>query len=469
LIGGLNTVTDWIAATAASRPEALAVIEGDPAGETRRTVRYAEILAAVERGRRLAHRITPGDRCGLSGANDADFILRGLEIMAAGACFFPIAHSVQGATLDHLARRVKLHHLVLDGVWHHRHEPGDVDGQGDAHFRSLEPAYIRFTSGTTSTNKGVLLSRQALIDRIRAANQGLGIGPDDRILWLLPMAHHWVVSILLYLAHGACILIPAEGANAARALATRARATVIYAGPHDYALLADGAPPGGWPGLRRAFSTASGLTASIAAAAQTALGIPLTQALGVIEAGLPAINLAAAAEKPLSVGRPLPGYDLWLRDEDGRRIAGTGPENAGEVCIRGPGLYSAYLDPWRPATADFFATGDQGWFDSAGDLFILGRRHNRIHSGGMKFFAEEVEAAIERHPAVRASRVLAEPHPRLGEVPVAEIEIHPGATAPDPSTWRAFLADALPPHMIPVAFTVVEALPRTPTGKIRRW
>jgi long-chain acyl-CoA synthetase len=465
----LNTVTDWIAASAALRPDAPAVIEGGPGGEIRRTVHYADILQAVERGRRLAPGITPGDRCGLAGANDADFILRGLEIMAAGACLFPIAHSVHGATLDHLARRVKLHHLVLDGVWHHRNAPGDVDGLGDAHFRSLDPAYIRFTSGTTSTNKGVLLARTALIDRIRAANQGLGIGPADRVLWLLPMAHHWVVSILLYLAHGACILIPAEGASAARALATRARATVIYAGPHDYALLADGAPPGGWPGLRRAFSTASGLTAGVAAAARHALGLPLTQALGVIEAGLPAVNLAAAAEKPLSVGRPLPGYDVWLRDDAGHRIPASGPDHAGEICIRGPGLYAAYLDPWRPAPADFFATGDQGWFDSAGDLYILGRRHNRIHSGGMKFFAEEVEAALERHPAVRASRVLAETHPRLGEVPVAEIEIHPGAPPPDPSAWSAFLGNALPPHMIPVAVTVVDALPRTPTGKIRRW
>jgi len=463
-------ITDWIAATAAQRPLAPALIEAGPDGTPERTVDYAAITRAIERGRARRPGIRPGDRCGLAGDNSAGFVLQGLEIMASGACLFPISASVTGDTLEALAQRVRLHHLVAQGTWEQRPPSGDVDGCGDDHFRSLEPAYIRFTSGTTAANKGVVLGQQAIVDRIRAANRGLGIGPDDRILWLLPMAHHWVVSILLYLAHGACILIPRAGAPEARALASRSRATVVYAAPHDYALLADGAAPGGWPGLRRAFSTASGLSAGVAAAARQALGIPLTQALGVIEAGLPAINLRHAETKPLSVGQPLPDYQIWLRDESGTPVPGQGPDHAGEICIRGPGLFSAYLDPWRPAPPDgFFATGDQGWFDPDGCLHLLGRRANRIQTGGMKFFCEEVEAAIERHPAVAACRVAAESHPRLGEVPVAEIELRPTAAAPDPADWPPFLQSTLPPHMIPVAISVVPSLPRTPTGKIRRW
>lgn len=463
-------ITDWIATTAAQRPDSPALIEGGPDGSPVRTVDYRAIAQAIARGYQRRSSVRPGDRCGLVGDNSADFVLQGLEIMASRACLFPISASVTGETLEALARRVRLHHLVRSGIWEHFPGAGDVDGCGDTHFRRLEPAYIRFTSGTTAANKGVVLGQRAIVDRIRAANRGLGIGPDDRILWLLPMAHHWVVSILLYLAHGACILIPQAGAAAARAIAAHCRATTIYAAPHDYALLADGTSPGDWPGLRRAFSTASGLSVGVATAARRALGIPLIQALGVIEVGLPTINLQHAETKPLSLGQPLPDYQIWLRDESGTAVQGHGPGHTGEICIRGPGLFSAYLDPWRPAPdGGFFATGDQGWFDTDGCLYLLGRRANRIQTGGMKFFCEEVEAAIERHPAVAACRVSAQAHPRLGEVPVAEIELRPGATAPEASSWPRFLAGTLPPHMIPVTVTVTPSLPRTPTGKIRRW
>ena len=79
----------------------------------------------------------------------------------------------------------------------------------DADFRALNPAYLRFTSGTTSERKGVVIGHPAILARLEAANEGLGIGPDDRVLWLLPMAHHFVVSILLYLSRGATLLLPA--------------------------------------------------------------------------------------------------------------------------------------------------------------------------------------------------------------------------------------------------------------------
>ena len=71
---------------------------------------------------------------------------------------------------------------------------------------------------------------------------------------------------------------------------------------------------------------------------------------------------------------------------------------------------------------DGFRTGDQGYFDADGDLFLVGRRANRINMAGMKFFSEEVEAVLDAHPAVRRSRVFAREHAHLGEIPVAEIE-----------------------------------------------
>jgi long-chain acyl-CoA synthetase len=466
------TIVDWILNTAETHPEAEAVVEGGADNARARVVTYGQIAEAIARGRKRAQiaEVQIGDRCGLIGVNGADFILNGLEIMAAGGCLFPISAAVTGETLDGLVRWVKLHHVVREGGWVRRDHPGSVDGADDVIFRQVEPAYIRFTSGTTNTNKGVVLGQAGVVERIRAANQALRIGPTDRVLWVLPMAHHWVVSILLYLAHGACVVVPRAGGTAgAWALARSEAVTVMYASPHDYVSMVEGAEAVAPRGLRLAVSTAVGLTPAVAGGVAARLGVPLTQALGVIEAGLPAVNTVHAADKPLSVGRAVPGYEIWLRDETGARIEGRGEGHLGEICVSGPGLFAAYLDPWTLAPSDYFATGDQGYFDLDGDLFVLGRRRNRISSGGMKFFCEEVEAAVERHPAVQAARVMGQAHPQYGEVPVVEMEVRDGTAAPDVATLAAFLKPTLPPHMIPVQVRVVETLARTPTGKLRRW
>jgi long-chain acyl-CoA synthetase len=349
-----------------------------------------------------------------------------------------------------------------------------VDGAGDAAFRALEPAYLRFTSGTTSRRKGVILSHARIAERLDAANQGLGIGCDDRIVWLLPMAHHFVVSILLYLRFGATILLPASTlARPVLELASAEGATVLYASPFHHQMLARDASGIGLDRVRLAVSTAEGLRAEVAARFRERFGLPLSQALGIIEVGLPVLNREEAERKPLALGRPLPAYEVWLRDERGKPVDGPGsPERTGEICIRGPGQFDAYLSPWTPSgpllRPDGFRTGDQGWFDADGTLYLAGRRHNRINMAGMKFFCEEVEAVLLRHPGVRECRVFAQPHPRLGEVPAAEIVAVDAGRVPERAELAAHCRAQLPAYKIPRTFRPVPELERTVTGKVRR-
>jgi long-chain acyl-CoA synthetase len=348
------------------------------------------------------------------------------------------------------------------------------DGQGESAFRALEPAYLRFTSGTTSARKGVILGHATILARLAAANRGLRIGPADRILWLLPMAHHFVVSILLYLRSGATILLPRSSlARDVLALAGRERATVLYASPYHYQLLAKDTSALGLPDVRLAVSTAEGLRAPIADAFRARFGHPLAQALGIIEVGLAVVNLAHAERKPLALGRPLPDYDVWLRGEDGRPAErADSPARTGEICIRGPGLFDAYLDPWTRAEEalrpDGFRTGDQGYFDPEGDLFLVGRRANRINLLGMKFFGEEVEAVLDAHPGVARSRVIALEHAHLGEIPVAELVPHDPAHPPGRRELLEHCRAWLPAYQIPREFRIVADLPRTETGKLGR-
>jgi len=473
------TVIDAIRAQAARRPAHPALLLDDRRGGTR-TVSYAELVASFEaHAKRLAAEgVRAGDRCGLQARQGRGFIELALGILAADACLAPIPDDHRGAVLDDLVRRSRLHHRVEQDDPNFRldsyPDAGAVDGAGDRSFRALQPAYLRFTSGTTNRRKGVLLGHAAIDARLTAANRALEIGPQDRVLWLLPMAHHFVVSILLYLREGASILLPASGlARPILELASRERATLLYASPHHYQLLAKDVSDLQLPGLRRAISTADGLQSAVAERFASRFGSPVAQALGIIEVGLPVANLEHAARKPASLGRPLPDYQVWLRGEDGRPVSGcTSAQHTGEICIRGPGMLDAYLDPWLPAREilqpDGFRTGDQGWFDADGDLHLAGRRSNRISMAGMKFFAEEVEAVLDAHPEVRESRVSARPHAQLGQIPVAQFVAENAAHPASRADLLAHCRARLPAYKIPREFIAVDALPHTSSGKLRR-
>jgi long-chain acyl-CoA synthetase len=476
------TVLDSLRRHAASKPRHPALIAGARDDDSR-VVDYGALLERSEAiGARLrAAGVAAGDRCGLVAAQGAGFIELALGILAAGGCLVPIPDDHSGEVLDELTRRAHLHRLLQlprgadpasDAELTDLPAPEPVDGDGDRSFRALEPAYLRFTSGTTYRRKGVILGHRTILERLTAANRGLGIGPEDRILWLLPLAHHFVVSILLYLRAGATVLLPAS--NLARdvlALAERERATLLYGSPYHYKLLSKDPGDARLDRVRLAISTAEGLRPEVATAFRERFGIRVRQALGIIEVGLPVIDLDG--QESGALGRPLPDYQVWLRGEDGRPVPRPdGPERSGEICIRGPGLFDAYMEPWTPAAQvlepDGFRTGDQGWLDASGNLHLAGRRANRINMAGMKFFAEEVEAVLEQHPGVRRSRVFGREHAHLGEIPVAEIEpADPGET-PDRKILHSFCRERLPAYKIPREFRVVATLPLTRTGKLER-
>jgi long-chain acyl-CoA synthetase len=236
--------------------------------------------------------------------------------------------------------------------------------------------------------------------------------------------------------------------------------TVLYGAPFHHALLAAEGSGLRWPDLRLAVSTAAALPAATAQAFEARFGTPLSQALGVIEVGLPLINLRAAREKPVSVGRPLPDYEALVRD-------------GGELFLRGPGMFDAYLLPWRTRAqvleADgWFRTGDLARMDADGDIFLLGRSHSVINVGGLKCFPEEIEAVLMQAPGVAAARVSGREHPRFGAVPVAEIEPSDPSHPPAAGALAALCRQALASYKSPVSYQFVEKIPRTASGKIQR-
>ena len=376
-------------------------------------------------------------------------------------------------------------------------------------FNALNPAFIRFSSGTTGDSKGVVLSHETIVERTEAANSAFDLGESDRALWILPMAHHFAATIMLFLRKG-CSFEIAVDATPERLLARLAdgSATFAYATPYHYAKLAAAAErlgsdaPKIADSVKLLVSTAMALPEETAARFADVFGRRLNQALGIIECGLPCVNVDPGVDDALSVGTPTAGFAVEVDFDDsttipsrsgsdddgmtcGKRVPGNdeaenddSPEHSsqiGEVLIKGPGLFDAYLSPWTPLSEaldsdGFFHTGDLGFFGTDGKLRLTGRSKNVINFLGLKVFPERVEAVLNSHPGIRESRVSASPVKDFGEVPVAEFvpESVSEAPIPNPVDLTRFCAASLAAHEIPQEFVPVESLPKTPSGKIKR-
>ncbi len=463
--GAMNLI-ELLDRAAAQWPDKPAFIESDQpvsyAGLSARTQALAAKLAELA--------ITPGCRVGLSFPNSIDYVALTFALWKLRAVVVPLA--VECTELEHaeITESLQLHSslsqnprpggiLVEPGCFLTRFSPAaPADNHG------LDLAFIRFTSGTTSARKGVVLCHDTVRDRIDAANQGLAITSDDTVIWCLPMAHHFLVTIVLYLSRGATVVLARHVlAEPFLAAIQRWRGTVLYAAPFHYGMLAQHHDGGGIPTVRLAVATTCALTEDIAAAFHARFQIPITQALGIIEAGLVCLNLREPRTRWNSVGQPLPDFAV--------RILSPDADGSGEVAIRGPGLFDAYAAPWLTredlAPDGWFLTGDIGRVDEDGFLYLLSRKTAVINVAGRKVFPEEIEAVLNRHPAVRASRVYGRPHPHLGEVIEADLVLDAEAATLD--SVRAHCRAQLASYKIPARLHIVSELPRTAvTGKIRR-
>jgi long-chain acyl-CoA synthetase len=329
----------------------------------------------------------------------------------------------------------------------------------------VNAAFIRFTSGTTGQSKGVVLSHETIAERIHAANDVLRIGPDDRVIWLLSMSYHFTVSIVAYLSFGATIVLPANNLAAAVVEAAEANAaTMLYGSPTHCALLADYPAGKPLPSLRIAISTTTAIDAAVAARFHARYGVPIAQAFGVIEIGLPCINLKFAGKKDGSVGQVLPAYEVRLDD------IGFGADMK-EIFFRGPGFLDAYYQPFR--TRDelmpdgWFATRDVGMIDDDGCLYLRGRSKDVISVMGMKFFPQEVESVLLGHPLVKETAVFGVPHARTGEAPRARVVLRNGEEpAAAERELRQYALAHLASYKVPEKFEFVQALPKTASGKV---
>lgn len=490
-----------------------AIVEGD------RLITYAQLLehAQAHRDKFADLGIGPGQRIAFHCGGGIDCVVGALALLAAGAALVPVADSLTATEVRDTLERIDVHgllthrDLVCPAKQDSDDEPGDrradgscdipgdgpgdgpcdVDGPGDRLgdgpgdlfvwqlrrasgesdqvCRDINAAFIRFSSGTTGVNKGVVLSHRTILDRTDAADRGLNMSHQDMVLWALDMSHHFVVSILLFLRKAATIVVASERFPFSfLEAAEKFPVTFIYASPVHYHLLASsGAVPAtALAQVRMAISTAMKMPAGISEAFADKFGFAPAEAYGIIEIGLPFIHRDTSAAGAGTVGRILPDYQLRIDRPDATGM--------GEVHIRGKGMFDAYYSPWRlrdECLCDgWFPTGDLGRLDERARLHLMGRCKTVIVCAGMKIFPEEVEEVLSALPGVAESLVFGQQHPQFGQVPAALVVLF--EPVGDRKQWlidtRRHCCDKLSSYKVPVEIKLVASLPKTPSGKPRR-
>lgn len=402
-------------------------------------------------------------RIGILFPNGSAYITTALAVLDAGACFVPIPDELTPVECTALIERTALDLVITPsetgGLVFTELSPPAPDFPV-AEFEALNPAFVRFSSGTTGDSKGVVLSHESLMERILTANTGLRLAPGDRVLWTLPMAHHFAVTIILYLYHGvATVLETSHKPELIFRAARESRTNLLYGSPFHFAQLAQCSEAGPLPYLRMAISTASALPMEVALAFEKRFALPITQALGIIEIGLPLLNTKHAKDQPTALGQPLSGYEIKTATD-------------GELLIKGPGMFDAYLSPWRPRAETlrdgWFATGDIVEIDADNTVTMQGRSKSLINVGGMKVFPEEIETVLDAHPAILMSRVFAQHHPVLGSFPCAEIVPADLSLMPKLLEIRSWCAESLATYKIPMRIEQVNSIDLTASGKVKR-
>jgi long-chain acyl-CoA synthetase len=462
-------IVDAIFKHASLRPQELAVAEGSAC------VSWSQLAERVEACAGMLHSsgVVPGDRVALCAPDGVHALIHALAVLRLGAVHTPIDH---GLAAPEIAQAIS----SLQAPWLLHSTRADVEPALSATNQPRQPdplgdecsAFLRSSSGTTGNAKGVLLSHTTIAARLACANRALALGPEDRVLWLLPMAYHFAVSILLYIERGSAIIF----GNSLRAstTATWARehaATFAYGSPYHVRRLAELPPGHELPSsLRSVVATTTALDADTAKAFRLRHRLNVRQALGIIEVGLPFVSPGDEHEQPGQLGRPVDGYAVAILDQDGNELSG---DAVGELAISGPGLFDAYVQPWQPRAAilhnGYFRTGDSAGRDANGAFRLLGRYKDVINVGGVKVFPLEVEAVLDAHPAVVASRVGARRDERTGEHVVAEVQLRDGidrATAID--EIERWCAERLAALKRPALIEVVDVLPKTGSGKVKR-
>jgi acyl-CoA synthetase (AMP-forming)/AMP-acid ligase II len=343
-------------------------------------------------------------------------------------------------------------------------------------------AALPFSSGTTGLPKGVMLSHYNLVANVYQllGPHGTPLLADDVMLSFLPLYHIYglTVALTLSLALGSkLVLMPRFDIRKLSALCLEHGVTMMPMVPPAINALCQAAEAGAFPKdhkVRWIKSGAAPLAPELARRLGDLTGIPVNQGYGMTEASpVTHVGYIKPPEmyRPASIGQPLALTECRILDLNDREVA---PGEPGELVMRGPQFMLGY---WKEPDATaavlrdgWYYSGDIARADADGFYYVLDRSKEMIKYKGFPVAPAEVESVLLEHPAVRDCGVVAKPDAEAGEIPCAFVVVRDGFTPSDAldKQLRDFVADRLAHHKQPREVRFVDAVPRTPSGKILR-
>ena len=450
----------------------------DPDGTWATGADLLERTGAVA-GRLAAAGLVPGDRVLVSGPASVDLVVAHCAALRAGYVVVPVNAAYTPREVGVIAADARPRAALLDDpdlraaasaldggpaavagtdvdLPDGPQPPLDAVGPGDA-------ALLPYTSGTTGTPKGALLSHGNLL----ASAEGLRLAwrwtEEDCLILSLPLFHMHGLGVGLHgtlLAGARAVLHPRFAVDEVLAAAADPAlgATLFFGVPTMYARLAAAPDLDALRGLRLCVSGSAALDADLHAHLAERTGHAVVERYGMTETVMLVSNPVGGERRPGTVGIPLPGVEVRL-------------DPAGdEILVRGPNVFAGYWQRPEATVAAFtedgwFRTGDVGSWDEAGYLAIVGRAKELIITGGYNVYPREIEDLLRSHTAVVDVAVVGTPSAEWGEVVTAYVEPGDGFDAEAVLAWAA---GRLAPYKRPRLVHVVDALPRNAMGKVVR-
>ena len=466
-------------------------------------ISYAEILDKVDK---LAAYLTQkdikeGDRVALFLRNSPEFIYTIFAVSKIGAISVPVNTFLKSEELDYILNDSSAKLLVASEVYQEVVSQNSVcqnilwEGVSskEKKYSSFEDAFmikaevtqterslndcavIIYTSGTTGKPKGAMLSNRNLLANIEYSKKLIEVTKKDRIIVFLPMFHSFTltVGVLMPLYVGASMVIIKSMmpfANIFKQTLTK-RVTLFFGIPDVYNALAKAKLPWYflWFNNIRAFiSGAAALQPkTLDAMSKKFKKAKLLEGYGLSEASPVVCVNTIQKQKAGSVGCAMYGHEIKIVDQDMNEYPrGT----IGDIILKGENVMLGYLN--RPtATAEtiingWLLTGDMGYLDDEGFLFIVDRKKDLIISKGINIYPRGVEDVIDSFAGVKASAVIGIFDEKNGEIPVAYIELDDDCDSLDEKGLKAYMREKLANFKIPKQLHIIDELPKNATGKI---
>ncbi|MEN6404571.1 MAG: non-ribosomal peptide synthetase [Armatimonadia bacterium] len=483
----MKTIGDILREQAAVRPEALAI-----AAPGQAPLSYAELLERAEllAGTLAMTGLQAGDRVAVVLPDGPELTVAILAVSAAFGCA-PLNPRYRREEFLFYLSDVKARRVITamgvgdaareaaDELGIEVSEVGDLlpDDQGGRYRMPLEAgsddiAVLLHTSGTTDRPRLVPLRHRNLLAVAENKASSMALTPVDLCLCVMPLFHmHGIAVLLGSLFSGGGIACTAFSAPEFFGWVQELRPTWYTASPTVHQAILRQAARYPQVVAARPFrfirSASAPMPTPVMAEMEQTWGVPVLDFYGLTEASTSAGHLPGAKHKPGSVGLPI-GTAIATMSDQGEILP---PGQIGEIVIRGENVMSGYEgNPEANASVfrdGWLRTGDEGYLDEEGYLFVCGRLKEMINRGGEKISPCEVDDALLRHPAVAEAVTFAIPDPILGEDVGAAVVPREGVQV-DELSLRLAVAERLADFKVPRRIVFLDELPRSATGKLER-